>query len=175
MTLTPTTAAVVAGAAQARLPTPLTDTFDRFYRLLSPPGTPGNPVVFTHALRTPSGAERLVVVQAYENVDHFDDPTMTRFNVEFAARVFRPGGLSGPPVEVLHTAGEQRVTGASLGQVAVGRCDPADPSRFDIGVVVAGRPVTVTGWLLDDETVSFDARPLTPASRPGTPLQPAAP
>jgi hypothetical protein len=141
--------------------------FQAFYRLLSPPGDRGAPVVFSHQLRTPSGSPRLVVIQAYVFSDGYTSSEDTfSLMVTFRARVFRPGGLTARPSQVLtRDTGSLVIASGRPTTINAGQPDPADPTHFTLTGISGGRAFAVDGWLQDDEAVVMDLRTGRPMAK----------
>ncbi len=132
--------------------------FQAFYRLLSPPGDRGAPVILSHVLRTPNGSSRLVVVQAYVFADGAGEDAVSLM-VTFGTRVFRPGGLTTPPTQVLaRDTGSLVIASGRPTTIYAGQPDSADPTHFTLTGISGGRAFAVDGWLQDDETVTMDLR-----------------
>lgn len=113
-------------------------------------------VAFMHGLRSPGGAQRLVVVEFLA----MREPQSPRHTVFFHPRVFSASAFT-PGRQVLRNEDTVRIALAAGERLRLyaGRSDPRDPSRFTIDCVVAGERGTIEGRLRDDDVVTF--RPLS--------------
>jgi hypothetical protein len=124
------------------------------------PAPPDTPLAFMHARRSPAGNQRLVVVELSGGVG---DGHL--FIV--LCRVFRrPSLLS--PLQLVNTQAPARVRTPDTLQtyipfqhrdvrVFAGQPSPDDASAFTIEVETEGNRRTLTGRLLDDDTIAFDS------------------
>jgi hypothetical protein len=118
------------------------------------PFEPGEPVVFCHELRSPSGNRRLVVVAVYPDIlSEMGTLLLDAFQaaVSDRAKELWVTGLDimweGPPI-----------AGPSL--IEAGQPDAIDRSHFTIAYQWPnGVRGTVDGWLQNDDTVKFSIRP----------------
>lgn len=156
LTYTPASAGpVVQSSVGGRCATPWREFYDRF----SPPGRKPLSTVFLHELRTPSGARRLVAVEAETFTSSGSIPDA---EVSLDYHVIAPGALWRRPKLV--TSAPARPTFYYEGgegnhfDVHPGRPDPADPTHFTFDVRWRERTVTLDGWLRDDDTILLEPR-----------------
>jgi hypothetical protein len=136
--------------------------WQHFYQLLSPPGRVPKATLFMHELRNGRGEPRLVVVEGDE-VGVSSEARMESFNKDLAIRmratVVRPASPFSVPQELPESS-----RAFILGQfkdlrVYAGQLDAGDNSRFSIRLTADGQTRLIDGWLRDDDTVVLETRP----------------
>jgi hypothetical protein len=146
--------------------------WERFYALLSPPGFRSQGTAFLHALRTPSGGERLVAI---------DIQLVNGTDLKWRGRVFERGSVSRLPRELPTSSGGGivwRDAPPSRERVLAGILDPADPSHFTFEVHTGPddpEPTVFDGWLREDDGILVQARQRSTAADPISPPPPASP
>jgi hypothetical protein len=115
-------------------------------------GVPPWDVVFCHGRTSPSGRQRLIVIDFTHN--------------SFKAHVIRPGTLFTRPQLLRRTDVVQEVSYAILlredkkdhVRMYAGQPDPADPAHLTIKYEKNGEPGIIDGWLTDEEWVRLRVR-----------------
>lgn len=145
------------------------EPWNQFYRLVSPPGPMPAATLFLHERRNSKGERRLVVVQERSILwsglfaVSIASPTPKQ-PVAIGGAVFVPGSAFSTPTEV----GTDRpwVTVPTRSIVLpihfrwyAGQADPRDDSHFTIRGLMDGNPITVDGWLRDDDRLEFQSTP----------------
>lgn len=139
--------------------------WDRFYRLISPPGRRLAATLFLHEMQNAEGETRLVVVEAYSSTNDQGQTSIRHYAV-FRSTVFRPGDAFHPPQEELDRSPERVFLGIT--KWFAGQVDPKNPAHFTIQGVWNGIPVNLDGWLRENDQVRLDA-PLWPPTSPAPP------
>ena len=117
----------------------------RSYRSFLSPLSPPNALatVFTHRLLSPSGIERLVVVELYPPNSNHNAPLLVAWSIT-------PGGLWKSPIGIpagsisLHDASSEMTFFA-------GYSDPKRQDHFTIRYQVGSQSKTIDGWLQTDQ------------------------
>jgi hypothetical protein len=142
--------------------------WDKFYRLVSPPGGQPAATLFLHALRNANDQRRLVVVYA-QQMPTWDlvfgrqtAPSPTQRHLLVGASVFVPGSAFRDPVEmnfdrssISSAAPAFLIFQGRRVQFYAGQSDPHDESHFTIRGIEDGKPIAIEGWLLANDRVEF--------------------
>lgn len=145
----------------------------RLYELISPPGARSRPTLFLHERRNSKGERRLVVVQEswigtssnalFANTNGTsrtaDEPFAMRATVIAAGSMFRyPTELNDDPsAPTFMVPSYLFLQQPTHFRWYAGQFDPKDESHFTIQGRMNDKPITVNGWLRDDDRVEFDA------------------
>ena len=129
--------------------------WELFYSLVSPPGRKPAATVFLHELVNPNGDRRLIAI-ALKSLEY---PNGLRLEC-FQETVFEPGGLTRNPEEKLIETRDPEGSAVLRYQHNTkwyaGQPDPHDRSHFTIRGCRDGKPVTLNGWLRNDDLVEFE-------------------
>lgn len=116
----------------------------------------GEPVVFCHELRSPSGKRRLVAIGVYHSYMSLGAVLLEGFQIA----IYDHHGLHILLAPLLNkdTSTDAIFPGPSL--IEAGQFDPTDASHFTIGYKWPdGVGGIIDGWLQDDDTVKLSIRP----------------
>lgn len=134
-----------------------------FYRRVSPAGSNAQAVLFLHERISRAGNKRLVAIEMDTRARG------GRFTADTAIlwpRVFTPAtpfSMPGQPP----SSGEFESLPIDLDCVIyAGQPDPQDTSHFTIRIVSGGMERILDGWLLDNDRIKVEPRPITPATNP---------
>jgi hypothetical protein len=117
---------------------------------------------FLHRAQTPSGQERLVVINVYPEV------LIPAYSYELWASVIELGSLRATPREKRFAAALSVSRTASDIVLFAGQPDSKRTDHFTIDAVIGGTSYVIDGYLRDDDTVSLDLilKSLTPRPPP---------
>ena len=116
-------------------------SYRSFLSPLSPPN--GLATVFTHRLLSPSGIERLVVVELYPINSNYESPLLVAWSIT-------PGELWKAPIGI--PAGSISLHDASFEMTFfAGYLDPKRQDHFTIRYQVGSQSKTIDGWLQTDQ------------------------
>ena len=113
----------------------------RAFLPLSPPKALAT--VFTHRLLSPSGIERLVVVELYSMNSNPESPILVAWSIT-------PGGLWKAPMGIV-TGSISVFDASSEITFFSGRSDPKHQDHFTIHYQVGNQSKTIDGWLQTDQ------------------------
>jgi hypothetical protein len=137
----------------------ISNEWDRFYALFSPPGGFQDGTVFVQELRRPDGTARLVAMTLGRPLHDLA--------VDFDVHVIKPGTLWSRPslchYQTWRTIFVRPFTDDHRTTIFAGQCDPINHSHFTIDYNYDGKAGTIDGWLQSDDTILLEPR--APVSR----------
>ncbi len=130
------------------------NAWQKFYEVFSPPGRNSLATLFVHE-RSNNHGSRLVVIEATVGLYAMSDSG----GELLTATVIKPGSIFAEPELV--TDGEDHDVfhrrGARFKYFA-GQPDPKDPTHFTIDCRIDGKPMTIDGWLREDDKIDISTR-----------------